>query len=527
MKNIRKSQYFRIGATIFIAGALLILFRQLVTHFDGFKAGVSSFNTIISPFVYGFVIAYLLAPIFNAWVRLFYPRFSSTKMKKSTALNTSKGIALALTLIIFIAALAGLFAAIVPQATRTIIDLIDTLPSRLNQLQESINSTLDNMSNQQAAEQIRSLIDKAEQSFESWLTDSLQPKIISYVTQASSGLLVTLKQILNFFIGIIVSAYFLLGKERFKAQFRKFTYSVTTKEKAADFFDFADYSNKTFSGFISGKIIDSIIIGFICYFLMLIIKLPYPVLISSIIGVTNIIPFFGPFIGAIPSAALIFLESPIQALIFIIMIFALQQFDGNILGPAILGKSTRLASFWVMFAILVGGGLFGFTGMILGVPLFAIIYHYLGLALQRCLIRKGLEPATEEYMDFDKYKVDRKDIFGDSYADVSKEYRAEGEAALREREIEEGLMRETPSDLDYEIAKDKAARSADSKASAKGSSEDKDAQSAESEASVKGSSDDAAADDEDAQSADSEASVKGPSNDAAADDEGKENEDRE
>lgn len=462
MKGVRKSRYFRIGATIFIAGALLILFRQLVTHFDGFKAGLSAFNRIISPFLFGFVIAYLLTPIYNAFVRIFYPRFSKTNMKKTTALNTSKGIALALTLIIFIAALGGLIAAIVPQAARTAIQIVDTLPDKLSQLQDSYNSALDKMQNQAAADQIRTIIDKAEENFISWLTDSLQPNIIQYVTQASSGLLVTLRQILNFFIGIIVAAYFLLGKERFKAQCRKFTYSVTTKEKAADFFDFADYSNKTFSGFISGKIIDSIIIGFLCYFLMMIIKLPYPVLISSIIGVTNIIPFFGPFIGAIPSAALIFLESPLKALFFIIMIFALQQFDGNILGPAILGKSTRLASFWVMFAILVGGGLFGFTGMIIGVPLFAIIYHYLGLALQKRLIKKGLEPATEEYMDFDKYKIDRKDIFGDKYADVSKEYRAEGEAVLREKEIEEGLMRETPSDLDHEIAGDNAAKEAPS-----------------------------------------------------------------
>ena len=191
----------------------------------------------------------------------------------------------------------------------------------------------------------------------------------------------------------------------FRSQTKKLILSISRDRVAEEIFNFLNFANKTFGGFISGKIIDSIIIGFICFGAMNVMGLPYPVLISTIIGVTNIIPFFGPFIGAIPSVVIIAIASPIQALYFLIMVVVLQQVDGNIIGPAILGNSTGLASFWVMFSIIVGGGLFGFIGMILGVPVFAIIYYYAGRIIKTKLSRKNLPVETWEYTSYRKLGV--------------------------------------------------------------------------------------------------------------------------
>ena len=175
---------------------------------------------------------------------------------------------------------------------------------------------------------------------------------------------------------------------------------------------FGKICNETFGGFINGKIIDSIIIGILCFFAMTVLKLPMAILISVVVGVTNIIPFFGPFIGAIPSILILLIVEPIAALKFAIMVLVLQQLDGNVIGPKILGKTTKLASFWVMFAIIVGGGLFGLPGMILGVPVFAIIYANTSGAINSKLREKEMPTDTLVYEDFSKYYIDKEEIFG-------------------------------------------------------------------------------------------------------------------
>ena len=186
--------------------------------------------------------------------------------------------------------------------------------------------------------------------------------------------------------------------------------ALVSRERANEIFEFGNFCNRTFGGFINGKLIDSVIIGIICFVAMTIIDLPYPVLVSSIIGVTNFIPFFGPFIGAVPSTIIICVESPIKALYFIILVIVLQTFDGNILGPKILGGTTGLASFWVMFAIILCGGIFGFVGMILGVPVFAVLYYYSSKFISKKLKRRNLPEDTVNYEEFNKYDIDRKEI---------------------------------------------------------------------------------------------------------------------
>ena len=230
------------------------------------------------------------------------------------------------------------------------------------------------------------------------------------MAQISMGVYVTLRTLFNLLISVIVCVYLLNGKELFKAQIKKIISATMTKEKSDDIFEFAYFANKTFGGFISGKLIDSLIIGILCFILMTIFNLPYTVLVSTIVGVTNFIPFFGPFIGAVPSALIICVASPIKALYFLILVFALQQFDGNILGPKILGGTTGLSSFWVMFAIIVGGGFFGFTGMVLGVPVFAVIYYYFSRYIKKRLARKQMPTETADYEEFNKYDINRKDV---------------------------------------------------------------------------------------------------------------------
>ncbi len=219
------------------------------------------------------------------------------------------------------------------------------------------------------------------------------------VTGISLSVMNVINIVKNLLIGLIVAIYVVNSKETFISQAKKITYSILPEPNAAFVIDQFRLAHRMFGGFIIGKMIDSLIIGVICFVGMSILNIPYVMLVSVIIGVTNIIPFFGPFIGAIPSALLILLANPLKSLYFLVFVLVLQQFDGNILGPKILGDSTGLSSFWVLFSILLFGGLWGFIGMVIGVPLFAVIYHLIRLTVNHFLRKKELSTVTEEYLD--------------------------------------------------------------------------------------------------------------------------------
>ena len=215
---------------------------------------------------------------------------------------------------------------------------------------ESVNSTLD------------------------WLKAEILPQLTGVVSSVSSGVVALALLLKDILIAIIVSVYLLARKDVFAAQSKKIVYSVFRTDVADLLVEETRSAYRILSGFINGKLVDSLIIGIIALVCCNLFRFPYPMLLAVIIGVTNIIPFFGPFIGAIPCALLILLVSPLKCLYFVIFIFVLQQFDGNILGPKILGQSTGLSAFWVVFSIMLFGGLFGFVGMFIGVPTFAVIY---------------------------------------------------------------------------------------------------------------------------------------------------------
>ena len=410
MKRLLENKHARLMFMIFIVGALLIIFNQIVGNYESFSEGVGTIKTIISPFIYGFVMAYLLSPIYNATVRGLYKLLGKYFKNKQRLFSFCKLVASVVAVVCLIGAVAGLIALIVPQVIESLTGILKSLPQRLTQLSALFNDITSKMDNKRLAMKMSEIYAQAQTNLIELAQTKLLPGMGTLVGQVSTQVLLTLKTMMNVMIGVMACVYMLNSKERFQGQFKKVILATLPKEKAEAVFDFAKFTNRTFGGFINGKIIDSIIIGIICFILMKIFGFPYPILISAIIGITNVIPFFGPFIGAIPAAIIILLVSPMYSLYFLILIFILQQVDGNIIGPAILGNTTGIASFWVLFSIVIGGGLFGFIGMVLGVPVFAIIYYYFSRSINKRLEAKGLEFRTDSYEDLNKYKIDKEEL---------------------------------------------------------------------------------------------------------------------
>ena len=410
MKRLLENKHARLMFMIFIVGALLIIFNQIVGNYESFSEGVGTIKTIISPFIYGFVMAYLLSPIYNATARGLYKLLGKYFKNKQRLFSFCKLVASVVAVVCLIGAVAGLIALIVPQVIESLTGILKSLPQRLTQLSALFNDITSKMDNKRLAMKMSEIYAQVQTNLIELAQTKLLPGMGTLVGQVSTQVILTLKTMMNVMIGVMACVYMLNSKERFQGQFKKVILATLPKEKAEAVFDFAKFTNRTFGGFINGKIIDSIIIGIICFILMKIFGFPYPILISAIIGITNVIPFFGPFIGAIPAAIIILLVSPMYSLYFLILIFILQQVDGNIIGPAILGNTTGIASFWVLFSIVIGGGLFGFIGMVLGVPVFAIIYYYFSRSINKRLEAKGLEFRTDSYEDLNKYKIDKEEL---------------------------------------------------------------------------------------------------------------------
>ena len=300
----------------------------------------------------------------------------------------------------------GFFALIGPDLWESVTGLVLGIPEATAKVQNWINAHI---------VENPALVDLLEDKLENISTMAIewaQEKLLPGAGAILSGVVGTLSMVADFFVALIICIYILNSKEAFSAQGKKLVLAVCKPQKAEKIFTFGKICNETFGGFINGKIIDSIIIGILCFIAMSALKLPMAILISVVVGVTNIIPFFGPFIGAIPSILILLIVEPIAALKFAIMVLVLQQLDGNVIGPKILGKTTKLASFWVMFAIIVGGGLFGLPGMILGVPVFAVIYAYTSGAINSKLREKEMPTDTLVYEDFSKYRIDKEEVFG-------------------------------------------------------------------------------------------------------------------
>lgn len=406
MDQHENKSYIKWGITVFLTAAAILLFYYFVFHISEVKSLYNSLIRIISPILTGLVIAYLVTPIINFLERLIYVKLLKNKevMLKTRKKIRTLTIVISMSFLIFL--IYEFFALIIPELKNSVDNISSQLTTYINNLEKWVNDILRNRPQFNGI--INDIIEELTVKFNDWvdgsLTDTLlglMPQINDILITFTSGVVSVLTVILNSLIGLIISFYLLYGKENFAGQAKKVVYAFAKKETANSFIHNMRFINKTFLGFIVGKILDSIIIGLLCFMLTSIIGTPYPILISVIVGVTNIIPFFGPYIGAIPSAFLVLMVDPMECLYFIIMIILLQQFDGNILGPKILGESTGISGFWVIFAITLFGGLFGIPGMIIGVPLFAVIYSAVKAMVKSNLDDKQMPKHTENYMKVD------------------------------------------------------------------------------------------------------------------------------
>lgn len=406
MKFRWDKKYLHWGITAFLVICASICFYYMLFHSTNIWNGFQVLTKIIMPILDGFILAYLLAPILNfIEKKLLYPAYASiAKIDKQSfsekAKKNIRKLGILFTSIFAILFLYCFFSILIPQLLTSIENIILQFPYYIHNLNDWILGIFADNPDIEGA--LNNLLVRYSSKVEDWVTSNLIPQANSLLKLISTGLIGSVINLAlalwNLIIGFIISIYLLDGKERFAGQGKKIIYSCFNTDTANVFISNVRFIHRTFIGFIGGKIVDSIIIGILCYFGTTLIHTPYPVLVSVIVGVTNVIPFFGPYMGAIPSAILILMVDPLQCFYFIIFIFLLQQFDGNILGPKILGDSTGLNSFWVIFAITLFGGLLGVLGMVIGVPVFAVIYAGVKAMVHRRLEEKSLPTATDDYI---------------------------------------------------------------------------------------------------------------------------------
>lgn len=401
---------------LFIVLVSVIVIYLIIDNFQTILSNFFSLFGLIKPVVYGCVIAYILNPLVN-YIGRKLTRFAERKGKQASdrmkGLITGISIVSSLIFMIFIVVI--LCWMVVPQLVDTIASLIDILPGKAEYYYTELEQSIRN--NDFLAENLQKFALNLTDSFENiveekllpWMQSDFLPGVNTVAVQFVNGVSSFITVLYNFFIGIIVAIYLLIGKNTFSAQAKKLTYGIFSKKHADVLIYYVKLTHQMFSGFIFGKIVDSAIMGVICLALMTLLHLPYAMLISVIVGVTNIIPFFGPYIGLIPSVLLIVIVNPMQALYFIIMIAILQQVDGNLIGPAILGESTGLSAFWVLFSILFFGGLWGLPGMIVGVPLFAVIYQIVSDMLNWRLKGRALSTETDSYRNLKEIRINEQE----------------------------------------------------------------------------------------------------------------------
>lgn len=417
MKNSQMKPYIRAGITAFVVIFVSTVAYFLMFHIQPIVEKVAQINGILRPIFLGLIFAFLLLPVHKRIFGFLCDRAGQQMEKKKYLRSLLNGLSILLSLLFAFAVLYVLLAMVIPQVYVSIVGLVQSIPEYFNTAQKWIMTFLED--NPDIQKMFVSSFNPAVLSIEEWLNneiipnldslsstlkwmkESLLPNITGMISNVSSLVMQLILWLKDIFIAVIVAIYLLASKDIFAAQSKKIVYGIFPVSRGDQIVKETRNAYRIMSGFINGKLLDSLIIGIITLFCCHLFGFPYPALIAMIIGVTNIIPFFGPFIGAIPSAFLILLVDPVKFLYFCLFVFILQQFDGNILGPKILGESTGLSSFWVLFSIILSGGLFGFAGMVLGVPVFAVIYSILSRLVNSRLRKKKLPTDTREYMGED------------------------------------------------------------------------------------------------------------------------------
>ena len=365
-----------------------ILLAITLLHLKELWSGLAALLHTVMPFVVGFAIAFLLLPIVNRVEKL----FGKVLSRKKPHPKLCRVLATVIAYVVLLALLSGFFAILVPQLITSIKSILQYVRSFVTSNRETINQLLlkyefMSIEGEKLVIAWENVVSQA-MNYTSLLVDNLM---------AISSSVYTI--VFQLFVGMVAAFYLLMDKEKFCAQMKKLCYSLFKPNTCELLIYWTRRAHRIFAGFITGKILDSFIIGVICYVCMLIFRIEYPLLISVIVGVTNIIPFFGPFIGAIPCALILLLVNPLSALWFLIFIVILQQLDGNLIGPFILGDYVGLSPFWIMLSIMIGGGLFGFAGMLLSVPLCALIYAIVRVIMEARLRRRSLPTESDFYVN--------------------------------------------------------------------------------------------------------------------------------
>ena len=404
-KSVKRSDwdirpYLAIGALIFLVFCCCIAVFTMIFKYAALKKACAAFVGILQPILIGAVLGYLFNPLMRridtGLCGLILPKVKDKEKVK----HVIRTVASILTLLIFLTLFGMIIYMIVPALMESIANLVNTMSANVEHFIDWYNNL--SLPGKGSGEWEQYLLMAAEY-IEEWFDNSLVPQLqdftqwqnyLTSITLSAINVVVVLK---NVVIGLIVSIYVLMEKERFEGQAKKIAFAILPIKQANALIQIVHKVDQIFGGFIIGKIIDSIIIGIICFIGCSILRMPYTLLVSVIIGITNIIPFFGPFIGAIPCLIIVTITDPLHGLYLLIFVLVLQQVDGNIIGPKILGESTGLSSFWVIFAIMVGSGLFGFAGMLFGVPTFAVIYYLAQRLISHLLKRKGLPAKSLDY----------------------------------------------------------------------------------------------------------------------------------
>ena len=389
MKNPEKRPYLYGMIAGFGAISLSVLFFFFLYRLQGVGEALDKVVSILRPFIYGGIIAYLLRPMCN-W---FSKTFSSWAKGKYDRLTEAAAILVSMIaggLVVY-----ALIIMIAPQLYKSIVSLWTRIPEEVNQLIAWASATFGE--NEELLNYLNTGYTQMYNTLDTWVQQTLVPQITNIVSGVGMSVWKVLLALKDVLIGVIAAVYMLASRKKFARQGTMLIRSAF-KPKIADLvLEEIAYIDRMFGGFIDGKIVDSAIIGVLCYIGCTIFKFPNALLVSAIVGITNVIPFFGPFLGAIPSILLIMIESPIKALWFALFVLGLQQLDGNVIGPKILGDHTGVSSFWVLFSILLFGGLWGLVGMIVAVPLFAVIYDLIKRGIRRGLKRNGCCEILDDY----------------------------------------------------------------------------------------------------------------------------------
>lgn len=397
-------KYLYWGVTAFCVIVACIAFFWVLNRWDGLMRILSLALNALSPFIFGLLFAYLLDSvlvlfekyIFMKLANRLYPRrpYAAKKFARITAIIATELAALGV--------VAGILILILPQLYSSILALIDKSSKYFDVVVKWFGETPSGAAGAESA--LMTWLHSAAGKLLEWIETNVLPQMSKIIAGVTGGVITFAKGVISLLIGVVLSVYIMYHKETFSAQGKKVIYSIFKPRTANKLLDELNFINVAFGNYISGTLIDALIIGILNYIFMLIVGMPYAALISILVAVTNIIPVFGPFIGAIPSALLLLLENPMQSLVFIIFTLVLQQLDGNVIKPRIHGSRSGISGFWVMFAILFFGGLFGIIGMLLGVPVVTVLYNAFKRYNAKRLLKKGLPVDTPEYKNI--YRID-------------------------------------------------------------------------------------------------------------------------